>query len=408
MTRRSSFWFLAAAGAIALVAASACSSNDETVNACEAEPVEKLKELLVVDEAVLDDARSKNRNAGPWSFAHAMENMARPGTDPGEFVRSWLVNWVSTKQVNGFILDRATEERDATMNTIIICPWLKRTPSNACNDDCSTCGATKLDLGAAPFRLIAIANRIDLKDEVAGELSGEGRLVFGLTDGAADDPSSRVLAMSVIVEYALPETRTAKEWATAWHELGRFPAFDEDYRRALEGVTNSFTKRDARPGSVNGSALAQVRTNESALNWIWQLREFGLDSTGALTLRPVRNTPGEALNGSEALGRFVATNKEAILAKRFEMPDRLRAGSADQLVGQWVVPGTDPVLRKAFAEQTCNGCHATEQPNVDSAFHVSPYRKGAEKLSPFVYSPTGGPDDLSRRATVTTRVRCGG
>lgn len=402
---------VAAATALGVVLSGLGCTSEATdpVTQCEAETVESLKEMVVVEEGVLSSPRALNANDGVWSFRHAIENMAPAHLAPGDFVHQWLVNWVTTKEVNGFRTDRPTEERDATMRHLVVCPWLKRSPANACNDDCSKCASESLDLAQAPFRLIAIVNRLDQSEEVANEPNGEGRLAFALTQGAADDPASKPLPMSVIFEYQLRASRTRQEWAQAWHSLGGFPSFDERYMAALESVTNAFTKRGSSPGSLNGgSAIGQVRTNESALNWIWQQREFGLDPAGALTLRPVRNTPGEPLNGTPSLRQFIVTNQEAILANRYELPEQLRAGSADQLMGVWNVPDIDPKLRKAFAAGTCNGCHAFENPNVDTAFHISPFRKGTDKLSPFVYSRTGGDDELSRRARLNSRVRCGG
>ena len=399
------------AGAV-LPSLAACSGDDvQEGEQCAPEPISRFKELSVVDEGVLTDARSSNAGDGPWSFRSLVENMAPEGTDPGEFVRTWLVDWVTVKEVNGFALDPHIPQegvgRDVGMNKRIVCPWLKLTPENACDDTCTTCKAQKLDLAKAPFRLIAIVNRLDLRDEVAAYPSGEGRLVFGLTDGPADDPASSPLAMSVIFEFALPASTSPREWAEKWHALGKFSSFDESYRAALEGVTRSFTSRGSDPLHVNGSAIGQVRTNESVLNWIWQQREFGLDSGGNLRLRPIRNTPAEAINGTPFLRDHVVKNREAILAKKYEMPAGMRAGAADQLQYVWSIPDVDEPLRKAFAGGTCNGCHSTENPNVDTAFHVSPRLKGVEKLSPFVNDPSGsGKDDLTNRENHMRRTLC--
>ena len=399
------------AGAI-LPSLAACSSDDsQQGDACASEPISRFHELSVVDEGVLTDARSSNAGGGPWSFRGLVEQMAPEGADTSEFVRTWLVDWVTVKQVNGFALDPHIKQegvgRDVGMNKRILCPWMKLTPENACDDTCSSCSAQKLDLTKAPFRLIAIVNRLDLREEVAAYPSGEGRFVFALTDGPADDPASVPLAMSVIFEFALPPTRSAKQWAETWHALGKFTSFDESYRVALESVTRSFTNRGSNPAAVNGSAIGQVRTNESVLNWIWQQREFGLDSGGNLRLRPIRNTPAEAINATPFLRDHVLKNREAIMTKKYEMPAGMRAGAADQLQYVWAIPDIDEPLRKAFAGGTCNGCHSTENPNVDTAFHVSPFRKGVDKLSPFVNDPAGsGKDDLTNRENHMRRTLC--
>jgi hypothetical protein len=399
---------VACAGVLGLAAG--CSASKSSTNDCSDVSIERFKELLVVDESVTDDARAKNATAGTWSFRHAVENMAPSGTDPGEFVRQWLLGWVNTKDVNGYELDRPNEGRAEGMQQRVICPWLKRTPANACNDDCSTCAATTtLDLAQAPFRLIGIANRIDLRETDLTEPSGEGRLLFSLTDGAADDPAAPPMPMTVIFEYVFPESRTVKQWAEAWHALGSIPGYDEPFKSALEQITNGFTKRGARPSGPNGgSSLGQIRTNESTLNWIWQLREFVIrPEDGMLTLRPLHNTPAAAINGTPALADWVSANADAILQNRYEVPLSMRAASADQLLYTWNIPGVDPKVRKAFAANTCNGCHSAENPSVDTAFHVSPFRRGVARVSPFLNDPNGKFDELAKRTVSMQKAYCG-
>jgi hypothetical protein len=370
--------------------------------------VQRFKELILVDAGVVGDARALNAGDGPWSFRHAVEAMAPPGVDPADFVRDWLTGWVAVHEVNGFPLDRPNEGRDAAMTTRVLCPWQRRSPQNGCNDDCSKCSTTKLDLATAPFRLVAIVNRLDLRENDLTEPSGEGRLVFGLTDGAADDPGSPPMPMTINFEYVLPETRSVTDWARAWHALGQMPAYDESFKAALQQITDGFTARGARPGGPNGgSSIGQIRTNESVLDWIWQLREFAIDETGALRLRPLHNTPAQALNGSGTLSDWVKANADAIFQNRYELPVAMRSASADQLQYAWTVPGVDEKLRRAFAANTCNGCHSGENPSVDTAFHVSPLRNGLARVSPFLNAPDGSYDELSRRTESVQRALCG-
>jgi hypothetical protein len=400
----------AAALVVTLAASSGCSSADDPVGACEeGTSIAAFKELMIVDEGVLSDARSRNATAGAWSFRHHMENMAPVGVDAREFVKTWLRSWADVTTVNGYPTDRPNEGRATTLHDRILCPWLKRSPENACNADCSSCATQTLDLAQAPFRLIAIVNRMDQRDEVAAEPNGEGRFAYALTDGAADDPASRALPMTVIFEYMLPETRSVKDWAEAWHGLAQFSTYDEPFRAALQQVTDGFTNRGMRPAGRNGSSIGQVRTNESALDWIWQQREFGLAEDGWLRMRPVRNTPAEALNNSTQLATWVTQNADAIKSKRFELPMSMRAASSDETLFVWQVPGVDEATRKAFASQTCNGCHSFENPSIDTVFHVSPFRQGIAKLSPFVYNPGGdGTDEISLRTTGLRRAICTG
>ena len=391
------------------LAAAACSGagkdgQPSTAPEC-AVKVERFKELSLVDDAIVGDARSLNVTPGPWSFRYAIEAMAPRDVDPGKFVMTWLEDWGSRKTVNNVPLDR--EPRDEQMNARVICPWLKRTASNACDANCSACTARHLDLSVAPFRLRAIVNRLDLREapDKTGP-SGEGRLVFAFTDGPADDPASKPLAMSVIFEYALPESYSTKEWANAWHALGTHATFNDAYRSDLEAITNRFVARNASPSRMNGSAISQVRSNESLLNWIWQLREFGLDPNGQLLLSTLKNTPAESFNGSPELVKLIQNNADKVKAKKFVVPAYLLGGSIDSFLSRWNLPGVDEATRTAFAKNTCNGCHS-ENPMVDTAFHVSPFRSGVEKLSPFVNDPQKpATDELATREASLSRAIC--
>lgn len=385
----------------------ACNGTTENASAaCDDVEVQAFKELMIVDDAIVDDARSRNRTAGPWSFRYVMENLVPAGVEPGTFARAWLLNWVTSRELNGFRLDRAGEERDALMNELVLCPWYRRTPENQCDQTCTRCAATKLDLAEAPFRLSAIVNRMDQRDEIPSEPSGEGRLVFGLTDGPGDDPASKPMAMALIFEYRLPETRTPQQWAESWHGLAKHAAFDDAYKAELEVLTNAFVARGSNPNDAHGTSLAQLRTNERVLNWIWQLREFKLQPEGALRLVPIQRNPAEAFNNTPTLATWVKNNAQAIAQKKFELPSFMQSGSADIFMFSWKLPGVDEAAEKAFAEQTCNGCHSTNQIR-DTAFHVSPFRRGTERLSTFVFNP-GKTDELTSRTRVMRRTLCGG
>jgi hypothetical protein len=215
--------------------------------------------------------------------------------------------------------------------------------------------------------------------------------------------------MTAIFEYALPDAMSPEGWAQAWHALGRHPAFDESFRADLQALTDRFVSRGVSPARVNGSALSQVRTNESAFNWIWQLREFRLTAAGDLALAPVSNTPGETLNDSSTLHDFVTANVDAVRNDKMVLPASMRGGSANQLLFRWEIPDVDEPTRIAFAKATCNGCHSGENTPVDTAFHVSPFRSGADKLSPFLNNPQDpAHDELARREGLLQSLLCTG
>lgn len=395
---------------VALVIAgivAACSSASDGADGEENVSVDRFKELEIVDEAVVGDARASNASDGPWSFRHAVEHMMPAGANPGEFVRAWFEEWVTTTKVNGFEVDRPNETRSASMKARILCPWQRRTPANGCNEDCSVCTASapQLDLAVAPFRLLAIANRMDVRDELGHSANGEARLVFALTGGAGDDPTVPAMPMTVIFEYALPLSTPLRGWAESWHALGKHAAFDEAYKAELQALTDRFVSRGMSPSDPNGSAISQVRSNESVLNWIWQLREFTLGTDGRLHQHTVLNTPAASFNRSEVLQAFIRANAEGLKANKYLVPEGLLAGSADQLLFRWSVGDVDPDAAAAFAKGTCNGCHSEgANPSLDTAFHISPFRKGTASVSPYLHNPADTEhDELARRAVVLRR-----
>ena len=96
-----------------------------------------------------------------------------------------------------------------------------------------------------------------------------------------------------------------------------------------------------------------------------------------------------------------------VIADRHVLPFSMLAGSSDQLLYRWSFPDVDEQLRLAFARGTCNGCHTGEHPVIDTAFHVSPHRKGREKLSQFMYDSKGsGNDEVTKRTKLLTATLC--
>jgi hypothetical protein len=396
----------------------ACSSSpgdssrpDTPIAECAAtqdHPVDRFKELTIVDELVVSDPRSNNASNGPWSFRHALSSIMPKGADESRFIQEWLDEWGRARDFNGFPTD--VESRMESMQEILVCPWLRQTPSNACNETCTTCSARVLDSAKAPFRLLAIVYRGDLYDRPDPDdvsPAGEARLIYALTSGPADDPASTMLAMTIIFEYGLPKSSSPKQWAQLWHHLGTHASFDDAYLSELEGLTRRFADRGTAPERTNESAILRIRTNESAFNWIWQLRQFKLDPIGQLRLWTVTNTPAEALNGSTLLADYVKQNVEAIKADRHVLPRFMLGGSSDALRYRWEVKGVDESARAALSRGTCSGCHTLDNPTVDTAFHITPFKVGTARLSTFLNDPTKpGTDELSRRTTIVKTLLC--
>lgn len=379
--------FLSCLAALGLGLAAACSPSDDTPTGCDGVRIERFRELVIVDEAVVSGARASNAARGPFGFAHAMVELGGGEREARELARGWLAAWDAAEQ--GRVRARVT------------CPWLRRTAGNGCDTSCARCEREELDLDVAPFRLAAIANRLDLGEHPdALSDAGEGRLVFALVDGAGDDPRAPAMEATVIFEYAQPAGRL--ERAAAWHALSRHVDVDDAYQDALARVTEAFVAR--RGGAP--PALAQIRVDDAAIAPSPVLRELALDPTGrALVFRGLRNTPRPDLDADDALARWVRANEDDILHDRHVVPEAMRAASIGR-GGRWALPSAKEDTRKAFSLGTCNGCHGDEAATL-GGFHVSPSERGPARLSRFLHDPGHGrSDDLARREDFAAGILC--
>ncbi|UQA56870.1 choice-of-anchor X domain-containing protein [Polyangium aurulentum] len=353
--------------------------------------VDEPRSLMITDLSVVENpARTFNpcngtgTPMGKWTFGHLMTQMANEpvtGVKPSEFVLQWLQQWSATQTVNGF----PVPQRNAVDG--VIARWPKRPDGS-------------LDLAKAPFRLLAIVNRVDLRENLvygAGS-AGEGRFVFSLLgEGCQENPP-----FTVIFEYGVRRTSCpgVKSWGNEWVKLSSLPLGSPAYLSALERITDQFARANAAPNKPNGSALNQVRTNEVAFGKPWELREFRIAASGPrahmLLQAPVAQTPDEeTINGGSVLARFIDANAERIRESKHVVPREFPAGrrfqggaaaTPDNLF--WSAPGVnDYELRKNFSLGTCNGCHAGETRTAFLHVVPTPFGKPAG-LSAFL---TGGP-----------------
>jgi len=351
--------------------------------------VDVARSLMITDLSVVENpARTFNpckgtgTPMGKWTFGHLMTQMANEpstGVKPSDFVLQWLQQWRARQTVNGFVVP----QRDAIRRVIDAWP---RLPDGS------------LDLAKAPFRLLAIVNRVDLRENLvygAGS-AGEGRFVFGLIDERCNEKP-----FTVILEYGVRENGCSgvKSWAGAWAKLSSMPLGSPAYLTALEKITDQFVRANAAPGKPNGSALNQLRTNEVDLAKPWEMREFRIAGSGPrahlLQQAPVKQTPDYAtINGTSVLAQFINANAERVREGRHVVPLALSAGrpflggAAETPSGLfWSAPGiSDYELRKGFSLATCNGCHAGE--TRTQFLHVAPTSFGKPAvLSAFL---TGG------------------
>ena len=220
----------------------------------------------------------------------------------------------------------------------------------------------KLDLHRAPLQLLAIVNRFDLN--LTEGSAGEGRFVFGVLG-----PGGFPLEFTFILEYILPASNEVEvqKWAEDWHALSNFTLGSEPYNAALQKLTERFAGRNSAPGRLNDNALLHVRTNEIALSFEWELRQFELSSaTGHLVPTPLPLTPDLAFNQSSALGRYINENSAAIIAETHVVPESFegapfQAGAVLNDIDPWFAPDVvDNEARFHFSLNTCNGCHSSE------------------------------------------------
>jgi len=341
--------------------------------------------------------------AGVWSFGYLMRQMAPTPEAAPAMTLKLLQHWLSNQTINGF-----TVQARPAMQQQVIDLWPKTADG-------------QLDLDQSPLTLQAIVNRIDTRN-LAENSAGEGRFVFGVNGVNFQN-------FTVIVEYNLVAhtDQDVLDWANRWHALGSLPFPSEEYNAALEAVTRRFTDRNASPGSVNGSALVELRTNEIALSFQWELRAFELSpTTGLLAETTVKETPDLSFNNTQTFANFVNQNAPAIIAEvpganAHTVPLQFNgspflAGSVFNNQVQWNGPGIkDPEARFHASLNTCNGCHSPESGTFNFLM-VTPRFPGSEaQLSPFITGTTvfdrfSGQsrtlNDLKRRKTDLTGLVC--
>lgn len=365
------------------------------------------RSLFVTDASVVGDATrtwdpctGTGTQLGPWTFGHVMERLASQAgsTDAAGFTRTWLAEWESDQTINGWTVPK----RDVMIRRQLLDDWPR------------TGGGTTgpLDLARAPFKLLAIVDRIDLADNLAygagAGSAGEVRFVFG---AVRKGPRACVpLRMTVIVEMAIRKTgcKALKEWAQAWLDLSAFTLPDPTYNAKLAALTEE--------AFVAPNGLGQLRTNEIDLTDLnvtpapvpWELREFRL-AGGVLDEVSVAQTPAETLNRQQIVADYVNTFASDVVLDRHVVTALHPAVGGSHFLGAraltfdasgtspgtfWTGPTpssiTLPEARHHFSLNTCSGCHGGE--TATQFTHVNPLASPGSpaQLSSFL---TGVMDD---------------
>jgi hypothetical protein len=221
------------------------------------------------------------------------------------------------------------------------------------NSSCSNGpGGKCLSLKNAPVHLNAIVNRVDVGQNGNSDMAGQLRFVFGVTM----DPTNTVNGggsgnyceglnnlegggnqlFNIILEYNVPNSSlsngfTAQTWAQAWAKLSNdcpepngftqacvqdapgsgTGIFDYDLNQIVQQVV---AVGAGGPNTPNGSALADIRTNEDELDGgaaIWELRQFAFASQSGSGIQLVQTalsqTPDLSFDGATQDGVLFCT-----------------------------------------------------------------------------------------------------
>lgn len=387
-----------------------------------ADPLLKSRSLMITDPAVVQDPNrtfspcgTGNPN-GVWSFGHLIREMANSSTTgitPEAFLDNMLHTWMSPQLING---DNVAARPGINQ---IINLWQ------------SLSGGT-LNVDRAPFKLIAIVNRIDLRGSSGYGFSnaGEGRFVFCAVDANCNVIRNPAPFM-IIFEYGVPIKGCAilKAYAQEWFNLKTMTPGTPAYNAALENITTQFTEAGQGGTKPNGSALNQLRTNELALGINpWELREFVIDATShLLTPTTVKQEPQITFNqvhpgalpaDVQILANFTNAHQIDVENDKHKIPlvetgRNMLAGKAhtlDPVNYHWNASTSSAAsdfinsdrARFKLSLNTCSGCHGGET-ITNNFMHVAPGPGSGvpATLSGFL---TGNPPGSSSPWVVTDRA----
>lgn len=396
-----------------------CSSLPQT------SPIDPAKELIIEDLSVVEDPcrtvwanpACDSSTLGKWTFGWLMTAMSG-NTDINSpaarsFVNQWLQSWLTNQDVG-----TDTVATRPLIGPVLLFRWLAASgcasPAQTVRVASQWLGAlqacTTLSLQAAPFRLSAIVNRIDLDGrDYSGQSGapGELRFVFGAINTANQQPVNAAM----ILEYRFPDTLPPFLWAILFHQLSSAD-FGPSFASQLQSLTDMVVETGSQPAGPNGgSSIGQVRTNENAFDGTvaqqWEFRQFGLTCTSGscpLAQVPVSQTPSTGINNTQLLTNYLVSNQAAIRTSHHVVPPSMLGGSSlsfnrtnaviwntteDVNTGHTLVNPADPDfsynVRHNFAFSTCNGCHYLETLNQNQNFHVAPRAAGVKaQLSSFL------------------------
>ncbi|MBX3714034.1 MAG: hypothetical protein KF800_18885 [Lysobacter sp.] len=343
-----------------------------------ASAVDPRRELMITDVSVVNDptrtfdiCNNTGNPNGAWTFKTLMTNMANQpftGIDPAVFTENWLQSWNANHTINTFPVPARPNIGPLVLNT-----WPRI--------------GGKLDLNRSPFRLLAIVNRVDLRGNTVygGGSAGEGRFVFGVVNRNASGGCSTTPFL-VIFEYGVPISgcTNVKNYGQQWVNLGNIALGSAAFNPALQAITDQFTTANAAPNKPNRSALNQIRTNENALNPLWELREFVLPGrtpvATMLNIVSTKNTPHHTRNNTGQLASYMNSGLTSVPASYLGSPfltgSNFNFSIADGAV--WNAAGATNADRHRVSLETCSACHGGESRANGNPFVAFPPANGPE------------------------------
>lgn len=318
-------------------------------------------ELLIRHLAVVESPMAKT---GTLSFGQIMSRLSANERETKDLILSFLQTWEKDQVTNGI-----TVPARPPISSNIIRMWKQRDSV----DIDTPLEAWDMNLENAPFRLLAITNRVDLQN-FDHKSAGEGRLTFGLAHGGSND-------FTLIFEFNLAgkTEQDVLQWAKKWHELSTLDLNSEAYLRKLESIVLSFT---SKPSDLN-----QLRTNEG-INGIfdgtfnWEMRELNIRNNRFVEVTR-KQSPNMGLNNSQILSDYLKKHQDEILAENhvikadFEGNRFLAGTTAYDRDFTWSAPGFDDnsLIMKRINALSCSGCHGGLAKHTEFT-HIKPRAKG--------------------------------
>jgi len=221
-------------------------------------------------------------------------------------------------------------------------------------------GNTNYPLHKAPFFLIAMTSRLDLRmHRPAGEpLGGEVHFVFATLGAQQNNPTCPTVMYSpvttIIFEYspAKADDNQVRDYARRWLDLSNLSG--SAYLTALQNLTEEV---------INNGKLLRIRTNEGPETGKdagpvfgstgWDLAEFEPNPTTKLLQRTtIKQSPTMDLagNNSQQLSDWIWSQRDALYANAFDYEvGRIGTRSVTMLpIGNYSVPDKFPGTQTWF------------------------------------------------------------